>query len=88
MRFVALILPILLATMMAKAKVPTAEEIKSAFDDADKDGDGCVTKEEAKAFKSKLPEEIQKLTFAEVDKDSDGCIKLPEAKALVPKKRK
>merc|ERR1712055_350239 len=48
MRTVALILPILVATMMAEAM--TSEEIqemrKTRFAEYDKDSDGCITKEE------------------------------------------
>jgi len=85
MRIVALILPILMATMMAEAMTP--EEIQTEFDKADKDKDGCITKEEAAAIHAPISG-VPKLEFEDVDKDGDGCIKLPEAKPYILKSKR
>ena len=73
----------LVATAPASAQLrkPDGEDLSKRFAAADKDGNGQLTVEEAKAGMPRVAE-----NFDKIDKDKKGFVTLDQIKSLMPKR--
>jgi Ca2+-binding EF-hand superfamily protein len=81
-------IPLAIATLMAalaatapahaQAQKPDADDVAKAFSAADKDGNGRLTLEEAKAGMPRVAK-----NFDRIDKDKKGYVTLDQIKAMM-----